>query len=56
MADKHFLKTKLTKEVLSQIEKALDGMSYGSVQIIVQDSRIIQIDKIEKIRLDKINN
>ena len=41
------------KKLLFQILKALRSIRYGYVQIIVQDSRIVQIDKTEKIRLDK---
>ncbi len=47
------LSEKLTDSVLAELGRALDSLRYGSVQIIVQDSKIIQIDKIEKIRLDK---
>ena len=41
------------KEILLQILKALRSIRYGYVQIIVQDSKVVQIDKTEKIRLDK---
>ncbi len=41
------------KKLLSQILKALRSIRYGYVQIVVQDSKIVQIDKTEKIRLDK---
>lgn len=53
MADKRFFNKNLTRAALDEIERALDGLKHGSVQLIVQDSRIIQIDVIEKIRLDK---
>lgn len=33
------------------IEKLLSGMRYGNITIIVQDGRIIQIDKTEKYRI-----
>ena len=38
---------------VEQILRALKGLSHGSVNIIVQDSKIIQIDRIEKVRLGK---
>ncbi len=38
-------------EVLAKIERAINDTRHGSVTLIVQDSRIIQIDKLEKIRL-----
>lgn len=41
------------KKLLSQILKAVRSIRYGCVQIIVQDSKVVQIDKTEKIRLDK---
>lgn len=36
---------------LQKIKQILGEISYGSVLIIVQDSKIVQIDKNEKIRL-----
>lgn len=41
------------KKLLQQILKAVRSIRYGYVQIIVQDSKVVQIDKTEKIRLDK---
>lgn len=41
------------KKFLSQIMKAIKSIRYGYVQIIVQDSKVVQIDKTEKIRFDK---
>ncbi len=41
------------KKLISQILKALRSIRYGYVQIIVQDSKVVQIDKTEKIRFDK---
>jgi hypothetical protein len=37
--------------VLEEIRKAIHSVRYGTVQIIVQDGRVVQIDKTEKIRL-----
>ncbi len=36
---------------LAVVAEALKGVRYGVVQIIVQDGRVVQIDKTEKIRL-----
>ncbi len=44
---------KSEEELLLQILKALKSIRYGYVQIIVQDSKVVQIDKTEKIRFDK---
>ncbi len=41
------------EKLLSQILKAIKSIRYGYVQIIVQDSKVVQIDKTEKIRFDK---
>jgi hypothetical protein len=36
---------------LEDIRKAVESVRYGVVQLIIQDGRVIQIDKTEKIRL-----
>ncbi len=41
------------KKVISQILEALRSIRHGYVQIVVQDSKVVQIDKTEKIRFDK---
>ena len=38
-------------DAINQIRDALRGLRYGSVNIIVQDGVIIQIDRTEKRRL-----
>ena len=37
--------------VLNDIAQAVKGIRYGSVQIHIQDGKVIQIDKISKVRL-----
>jgi len=39
------------EEALAQIRESLHGLRFGSVNIIVQDGVIIQIDRTEKRRL-----
>ena len=34
-----------------EIQRAIAGVRFGLVQLIIQDGRIIQIDKTEKTRL-----
>ena len=34
------------------IARALDGLKYGSVEIVVHNGRIVQIERREKVRLD----
>ena len=45
----------IVKEVsenqLAQIRDYIESIKFGSVNIIIQDGKIIQIDKNEKIRL-----
>ncbi len=41
------------KKLILQILKALRSIRYGYVQIVVQDSKVVQIDKTEKIRFDR---
>ncbi len=36
---------------LEQIGGALRGLKFGSVNVIVQDGVVVQIDKTEKVRL-----
>ncbi len=38
-------------DLVRQILTAIQGIRYGQVQIIIQDSRVVQIDKTEKMRL-----
>jgi hypothetical protein len=40
-----------TAEELNQIRDSLRGLRFGSVNIIVQDGVVIQIDRTEKRRL-----
>jgi hypothetical protein len=40
-----------TDEALQQIRDSLRGLRFGSVNVIVQDGVVIQIDRTEKRRL-----
>jgi hypothetical protein len=44
-------RTNSVDEALNQIRESLRGLRFGSVNIIVQDGVIIQIDRTEKHRL-----
>ncbi len=37
-------------EVVRRILRALAGLEYGSVEIIVQDSRVVQIERTQRSR------
>jgi hypothetical protein len=47
----------LDQESIGRILRALEGLEYGSVQIVVHDSKITQIERTEKHRfpLEKSN-
>ena len=49
------LKNKNESVFITQILKAVKSIQYGYIQITVQDSKVVQIDKTEKIRLDRQN-
>jgi len=38
-------------DIVRQIMEAIRSVRFGQVQIIIQDSRVVQIDKTEKVRL-----
>jgi hypothetical protein len=42
-------------EIEQQILHAIKSIRHGSVEIIIHDSKVVQIDRKEKIRLDKNN-
>lgn len=44
--------TKVTKEDLKKIQEFIEGIRFGSVTVIVQDGKVIQIEKHEKVRLN----
>jgi hypothetical protein len=39
------------QEVKEHIERMLDTLKYGSITLVVQDGKIVQIEKNEKVRL-----
>jgi hypothetical protein len=38
-------------QLIRLILRAIREIRYGSVQIVIQDSKVVQIDKMERIRL-----
>ena len=40
-------------EILRRIASAISGVRYGSVEVVIQDSRVVQIERKEKFRFDK---
>ncbi|MBE5912181.1 YezD family protein [Pseudobutyrivibrio sp.] len=41
----------VNEKELIQIKEYVESIKYGSVNIIIQDGKIVQIDKSEKIRI-----
>ena len=37
--------------VLEHVRSALQGLKYGHVSLIVQDGRVVQVERFEKTRL-----
>ena len=40
------------RQVTEQILRALQEIRYGSVEIVIHDSKVVQIERKEKIRID----
>jgi hypothetical protein len=49
--DKGTGNTELTSDNIKKLNDLMKGMRFGTVTIIVQDGKIIQVDKTEKHRL-----
>ncbi|MDD1631339.1 MAG: YezD family protein [Methylococcaceae bacterium] len=45
-------KGQLKTEVAEQIASFLQGIQFGSVEIIIHDSKVVQIERREKLRFD----
>ncbi|WP_428128194.1 YezD family protein [Candidatus Binatus soli] len=39
--------------MLRRIASAISGVRFGSVEVVIQDSRVVQIERKEKFRFDK---
>ncbi|MBI2907300.1 MAG: YezD family protein [Chloroflexi bacterium] len=48
-----FSPTKEEAAVLGEILKALRQITHGHIQVVIQDARVVQIDKTEKVRFRK---
>ncbi|MGD0073009.1 MAG: DUF2292 domain-containing protein [Candidatus Binataceae bacterium] len=40
-------------EVMRQIARAIQSVRYGSVEVVIQNSTVVQIERKEKFRFDK---
>ena len=41
------------KQALQNIEKMLNSLNYGSITLVVHDDYVVQIEKSEKVRLNR---
>lgn len=41
-----------SEEWLARIQDAVEGLRYGTVQIVVHDGKIVQIDRTERYRYE----
>lgn len=41
------------REIEQEILRAVKGIRYGSVEIVIHDSRVVQIERKEKVRFEK---
>ncbi len=40
------------RQLLERIADAIGGLRFGSVEIVIQDGKVVQIERREKFRLD----
>lgn len=45
------LKPSEWQEIYQQIERMLEKLQFGSITLVVQDGKVVQIEKNEKVRL-----
>ena len=45
-------KAQQTAELANQIAVALQGIRFGSVEIVIHDSKVVQVERKEKLRFD----
>jgi len=48
--NKHPAPISVPPQVEKEILRALSGLNFGSVEIVVHDSRVVQIERKEKVR------
>ncbi len=43
--------TNQNEAIFTQLKQMLQDMKYGSITLVVQDGKVIQLEKVEKVRL-----
>jgi hypothetical protein len=46
------LKVETPEEIVQYIWSVLQGLRYGSLELIIHDSRIVQVDRRERFRFE----
>ncbi|WP_370655468.1 YezD family protein [Candidatus Binatus sp.] len=41
------------EQILERIAHAISGVRFGSVEVVIQDSKVVQIERKEKFRFDR---
>ena len=49
--DVEYMNTSQNKEIAQHIVSIIKGIRFGSIEIVVHEGRVVQIDKHEKFRL-----
>jgi hypothetical protein len=52
--DSNPLKTGQNALIVGQIIQMLQGIRYGSIEIVIHDNKVVQIERKEKIRPDAL--
>ena len=47
-----FSKGNRVNDIFEQINLAINGIRFGSVEIVIHDGKIVQIERKEKLRFD----
>ena len=42
-----------SSEVMQLIARAIDGVRYGSIEVVIQDGRVVQVERKEKFRFER---
>ena len=46
-------KEEFGKNLINKISESIEQIKHGNIELVIQDSRVIQINKTEKMRLDR---
>lgn len=55
MNDRHIQTHDPSPDIRTTLLEAIKGIRYGSVEIIIHDSKVVQIERKEKVRIATTN-